>query len=72
MMHINPSRKSAWRPLCQLHKKKLRTFSDIRMKPRRHSLAKKAILKADRNLFGQMLRVDENGKFQMSDVLAHL
>ena len=48
-------------PTTQFHdkmtKKKLRTFSDIRMKPRRQGLAKEAILKADRNLFGQMILV---------------
>jgi hypothetical protein len=71
-MHINPSKKSSWRLLHQLHKKKLRTFSDIRMKPRRQSLVKEAISKAERNLFGQMLLVAENRNLQMGDVLAHL
>ncbi|KAG0697409.1 hypothetical protein GWK47_003028 [Chionoecetes opilio] len=33
--------------------------------------AKEAILKADRNLFGQMILVAENRKLKMSDVLAH-
>ena len=55
----------------KMTKKKLRTFSDIRMKPRRQGLAKEAILKADRKLFGQMILVAENRKLQMSDVLAH-
>ena len=62
-------------PTTQFHdkmtKKKLRTFTDIRMKPRKQGLAKEAILKANRNLFGQMILVAENRKLQMSDVLAH-
>lgn len=39
------------------------------MKPHRQGLAKEAILKADRNLFGQMILVAENRKLQRSDVL---
>jgi hypothetical protein len=53
-------------PTIQFHdkmtKKKLRMFSDIRMKPNRQCFAKEAILKADRNLFGQMILVAENRK----------
>ena len=62
-------------PTIQFHdtmtKKKLRTFTNIRMKPRSKGHAKEAILKADRNLFGQMILVAENRKLKMSDVLAH-
>lgn len=55
----------------KMTKKKLRTFSGIRMKPHRQGLAKEAILKANRNLFGQMILAAENRKLQMSDVLTH-
>ncbi|KAG0724550.1 hypothetical protein GWK47_040369 [Chionoecetes opilio] len=62
-------------PTIQFHdtmtKTKLRTFTNIRMKPRSQGHAKEAILKADRNLFGQMILVSENRKLKMSDVLAH-
>lgn len=62
-------------PTTQFHdkmtKKKLRTFSDIRMKPRKQGPAKETILKADRNLFGKMILIAENRKLQMRDVLAH-
>ena len=61
-------------PTTQFHdkmtKKKLKTLSDIRIKPRRQGLAKEAIWEADRNLFGQMILVAENRKLKMSDVLA--
>jgi hypothetical protein len=49
----------------------LRTFSDIRMKPHRQGLVEEAVLKADRNLFGQMILVAENRKLHMNDVLVY-
>ena len=62
-------------PTMQFHdmmtKEKLRTFTNIRMKPRSQGHAKEAILQADRNLFGQIILVAENRKLKMSDVLAH-
>ena len=62
-------------PTIQFHDKmtktKLRTFTNIRMKPRSQGHAKEAILKADRKLFGQMILVAENRKLKMRDVLAH-
>lgn len=62
-------------PSTQFHdrmtKKKLKTFSDIRKKPRNQGRAKEVILKADRKLFGQMVLIAESRKLQMSDVLAH-
>jgi len=62
-------------PSTQFHdritKKKLKTFSDIRKKPRNQGLTKEVVLKADRKLFGQMVLIAESRKLQMSDVLAH-
>ena len=51
---------------------KLKTFSDMRKKPRSQGRAKEVVLKADRRLFGQMVIIAESRKLQMSDVLAHL
>lgn len=52
-------------------KKKLKSFSDIRKKPRAQGSAKEVVLKADRKPFGQMILVAESRKLHMSDVLAH-
>jgi len=52
-------------------KKKLKTFSDMRKKPRSNGCAKEVVLKADRRLFGQMVIIAESRKLQTSDVLAH-
>ena len=55
-------------PTIQFHdtmtKEKLRTFTNIRMKPRSQGQTKEAILQADRNLFGQMILVAENRKLK--------
>jgi len=51
-------------PSTQFHekmiKKKLKTFSDMRKKPRSNSRAKEVVLKADRRLFGQMVIIAES------------
>jgi len=49
---------------------KLKTFSDMRKKPRSQGRAKEVVLKADRRLFGQMVITAESRNLQMSDVLA--
>ena len=62
-------------PSTQFHdrmtKKKMKTFSDIRKKPRNQGHAKEVVLKADRKLFGQMVLIAESRELQMRDVLAH-
>ncbi|KAG0712854.1 hypothetical protein GWK47_017525 [Chionoecetes opilio] len=62
-------------PTIQFHdtmtKTKLRTFTNIRMKPRSQGHAKEAILKADRKPIWPDDPCAENRKLKMSDVLAH-
>ncbi len=55
----------------KIKKNKLKTFTDIRRRPRSQGHAKEVVLKAERNLFGQMVLVAESRKLQVSDVLAH-
>jgi len=53
-------------------KAKLQTFTDLNKKVRvKRKTSKEIILKADRNLFAQMILIAEDRKFQMREVLSH-
>ena len=53
-------------------KAKLQTFTNLNKKvPVNRKTAKEIILKADRNLFTQMILIAENRKLQMREVLSH-
>ena len=53
-------------------KAKLQTFTDLNKKVQvKSKTSKEIILKADRNLFAQMILIAENRKLQMREVLSH-
>lgn len=53
-------------------KAKLQTFIDLNKMVRvKRKTSKEIILKADRNLFAQMILIAENRKLQMREVLSH-
>ena len=55
-----------------LKKSKLQTFSDLKKKVKvKGKTSNEIILKADRNLFAQMILIAENRKLQIRDVLCH-
>ena len=55
-----------------LKKSKLQTFSDLKKKVKvKDKTSNEIILKAERNLFAQMILIAENRKLQIRDVLCH-
>ena len=55
-----------------IQKAKLQTFTDLNKKVKvKSKTSKEIILKADRNLFAQMILIKENRKLQMREVLSH-